>query len=227
MPPPSLILLDDRLDEIGCLVDICRSRRSRRTRGFASEEPALLRGALVLLSSHIEGFFEELVEDVINAIDQGIQTPGAMPKEIRIRQVLGEPSRWQIEDQSRRWDFIRSAAESPLFGDTATHVAGLLDPGLHTDRFSNPGTTEILSLFKSIGILNCWEQFHAIEQRKTYKNEIDAIVSRRNQVAHGDMNSIITDLDIEAYMKNFRHTATIFSQMTQNHIAIHLPNFCW
>jgi len=227
MPAPALTLLNDRLREVGCLVSICRSRRSRRSRDFAAEEPALLRGALVLLSSHIEGFFEELIGDIINTIDSGVQTPSAIPEAIRIRQILGDPSRWSTEDQIRRWNILRKAASSPLFDDNAIHVSGQLDPGLHTDKFSNPGTTEIQALFKTIGIDNCWDDFHVIEPRKTYRYEIDAIVSRRNQVAHGDLNASITDLDIEAYIRNFRHTALVFSQMSQNHITIYLPNFTW
>jgi len=227
MPAPCLTLLNSRLREVSCLVSICRSRRVRQVANFQAEQPALLRGALVLLSSHIEGFFEELIDDVVDAVDTGIQTPSAMPDAIRVRQVLGDPSRWSVSDQMQRWRLVRAAAQSPLFDDNAAHVPGQLDSGLHNDKFSNPGTSEIRDLFRTVGIPDCWIDFHAIEPRNTYKNEIDAIVSRRNQVAHGDMNAIITELDVHAYIKNFRHTATVFAQVAQNHIADHLPHFTW
>ncbi|MBB4019797.1 hypothetical protein GGR16_004852 [Chelatococcus caeni] len=227
MQAPSLVRLNSRLSEISCLVGICRSRRARGARNFPKEEPALLRGALVLLSSHMEGYFEDLVEDIVDAIDPGIENPRSMPEEIRIRQVLGEPTRWSTQDHGRRWQLVRAAAESPLFDDSAIHVSGQLDPGLHTDKFGNPGTSEIRELFKTVGVANCWDEFHAVEPRITYKNEIDAIVSRRNQIAHGDMNAIVTDLDIEGYIRNFQHTAEVFSCIARSHVTKYLPSFSW
>lgn len=227
MPAPSLTLLDDRLSEVSCLVSICHSRRARRARHIRAEEPALLRGALVLLCSHIEGFFEELVEDIIEAFDHGVRTPAGMPDAIRQRQILGDGKRWEGIDQMHRWQLVRACAASPLFEDARQHISGQLDPGLHTEGFANPGTGAIKELFKSVGLPDCWATFGQIEPRRTYKNEIDAIVARRNQIAHGDMNSSVTEQDILGYAANFRHTATVFERVARDHVTAFVPGFAW
>ncbi len=41
------------------------------------------------------------------------------------------------------------------------------------------------------------------------------------------MNSTVTDLDIGAYINNFKHTADVFAQLVRNYIASHLPGFTW
>jgi hypothetical protein len=105
-----------------------------------SEETALLRGALVLLCSHIEGYFEELIGDVIFALDTRVQTAARLPDAIRARQVLGDSSKWNNSGYTERWKLVREYAASPLFDDAAAHVPGQLDAGLHTDGFANPGT---------------------------------------------------------------------------------------
>jgi hypothetical protein len=227
MPSPSLARLNDRLSEVDCLINVCRSRKARATRNIAAEESALLRGALILLSSHLEGFFEDLVVDIVEAIDNGAATPNAFPVAIRSRQILGDPTKWANADQAKRWEYMREASHSSLFDDNAQHIPGNLDTDLHTKGFANPGTAEIRDLLKTVGISNCWEQFHAIEPQQGYKNEIDAIVGRRNQIAHGDLNAIITILDIGSYSLNFRRTAGVFSELAEAHVRIYLPNFAW
>lgn len=227
MPSPSRNRLNERLSEVKCLIGICRSRKARSTKNIVAEEPALLRGALILLSSHLEGFFEDLIADIVEAIDRGAATPAAFPDAIRARQVLGEPARWSNSDQMKRWEYIRDAASMPLFNDNTQHAPGNLDTGVHTNGFANPGSSEIKDLFKSVGISDCWSSFHAIEPQQGYKNEIDAIVSRRNQVAHGDLNAIITVSDIEAYSENFERTADVFSQIAESYVGNYLPGFSW
>ncbi|WP_197422566.1 MULTISPECIES: MAE_28990/MAE_18760 family HEPN-like nuclease [unclassified Phenylobacterium] len=227
MPSPSLTRLDSRLGEVNCLIEICRSRKARGAKNIVTEEPALLRGAIVLLSSHLEGFFEDLVVDVVEAIDTGAATPSVFPEAIRARQVLGEPSRWTNADQTKRWEYVRGAAAAPLFHDNEPHVAGNLDAELHIAGFANPGTKEIKELFKTVGIADCWAAFHVIEPQQGYKNEVDAIVGRRNQIAHGDLSAIVTILDIDAYARNFRHTATVFSRIAEDHVRSSLPGFSW
>ncbi len=227
MPSPSLTRLSDRLGEVSCLIEICKSRKARTTKNIVAEEPALLRGALVLLSSHLEGFFEDLVVDIVEAIDTGASTPAVFPAAIRARQSLREPSRWANANQEKRWEYTREAAESPLFNDNVLHVAGNLDSGLHTIGFANPGTSEIKDLFKTVGITDCWTAFNAIEPQQGYKNEVDAIVGRRNQIAHGDLNAIVTILDLDGYSCNFMHTAGVFSQLAEIHVRTCLPGFSW
>ena len=111
--------------------------------------------------------------------------------------------------------------------DQTPHVAGLLNTALHTDGFANPGTTDVKRLFASVGIEEVWTSFAELEPRIAYKNEIDAIVSRRNQIAHGDRNARIVASDLSAYLQNFRHTADIFDELAEAHVAASFVGFTW
>ncbi|MGA0607672.1 GmrSD restriction endonuclease domain-containing protein [Phenylobacterium sp. VNQ135] len=168
-----------------------------------------------------------LVTDIIEAVDAGAQTPASIPEAIRVRQVLGDAARWTNADQARRWQMMRQCAASPLFADDTAHTPGVLDAGLHTEGFANPGTGAIKDLFKTVGLIDCWSAFHEIEPQHAFKNEIDAIVARRNQIAHGDMNAAVTDIDVITYSNNFRRTAAVFEQLAQRHVAQHVPDFAW
>ena len=227
MSPRSFNNLTQRLDEVACLMKVFESRRARRAKNIRKEESAILRGGLVLLSSHIEGFFEELVEDAIEAFDLNSKTTSTIPNEIRARQIIKKTSDWKHDDSDRYWLMIQQASKSPLFEDNKIYASGSIDPGLHTNGFSNPGTGEIEKLMKTVGIKDCWKSFLLIEPRVLYKSEIDAIVSRRNQIAHGDMGSSITAIDLKNYASNFNHTAGVFVDLSERHIKSFIPSFSW
>ena len=227
MASPSAERLKERLNEVRCLVGVCRSRRARAAKAIKSEEPALLRSALVMLCSHVEGYFEDLVEDVLLAFDGRAARSDQLPQPIRVRQTLGTTARWEVNDAKKRWLLVQECSSSPLLVDAAPHVAGGFDSGLHTGTFANPGTSQIRDLFETVGISDVWAEFAKIEPGVAYKNEIDAIVSRRNQIAHGDRTSLVTESDVQNYLLNFAHTASVFEALAAKHIASTFPGFAW
>jgi hypothetical protein len=131
---------------------------SQIRRTVAGRDAALLRGALVLLCSHLEGFFEELIEDALHAFDLLAPTVAAIPLAIRQKQVtyrlrLAEPA-----DLDRDWRRLLECVAHPLLQDDHPCLPGTrkIDSELHIKGFANPGTGEIDWLMASIGVSECW-----------------------------------------------------------------------
>lgn len=227
MPSPARVNLTARLTEVESLIRVNASRKARRAANIATEEPALLRSALVMLCSHIEGHFEELIEDIVLAVDGRATHSADFPEAIRIVQVVNGSGTWDTPHSAVRWRVARTCAGNPLISDQTPHVSGLLDTALHTDGFANPGTTDVRRLFASVGIPEVWHSFSRIEPRIAYKNEIDAIVNRRNQIAHGDKNARILASDLTGYLRNFQHTADVFDILSEAHVAASFAGFTW
>ena len=93
---------------------------------------------------------------------------------------------------------------------------------LHTKGFANPGTTEIESLFKTIGITQVWDEFARLEPDMLVKSSVDAIVNRRNQIAHGNLESTVTRADVETYLTRAQRLAEIMDQLVDLHICSRL-----
>lgn len=142
-----------------------RSRRRRLSdkKGELTRDEALLRGAHVLLCSHLEGYFEDLISDLVDAYDKLTSQVNALPDELRARQVMGAPSKWEIKDTTKRWQIVQEWASHPLVKNEGAKPQGCMEPALHIDGFSNPGTNEIKTLFETVGIGDVWVKFKAIE----------------------------------------------------------------
>src|SRR6185503_7650306 len=87
---PAARLLDDRIAEVITLVRLCPPTDSDPpTRDEARRtETALCRSALVLLCSHMEGFFEDLVEDVLAFHEANETIIASLPVALRVRQAV-------------------------------------------------------------------------------------------------------------------------------------------
>src|SRR5262249_13106670 len=129
----------------------------------AACDNALLRGALVLLCSHIEGFFEDLISDALTAYGVLAEKAVQFPVQIRAYQVAGKAARWSTPDHVARWALIQESIGHPLAFDDNEEIASALDPDLHTRGFANPGTAEIDDLFRTIGIAEVWTIFSVKE----------------------------------------------------------------
>lgn len=211
---PALRLLDQRLEEVMALIGMCPppdsdlgSRDENRRK-----ERALCRAALVLLCSHMEGFFEDLIEDVLSFHATNRTTILMLPAALRVRQseghvrILAERS----NDGEKRWRVIQQFRSEPLFDDTGQCMTGLLDATLHTHGFASPGSTELDGLFRSVGFAFLWTEIQS-RPRGTrgdlLKGALDAVVLRRHDVAHGDAGAVITPGDLGSYVDSMRELA--------------------
>ncbi|MBK8174827.1 MAG: hypothetical protein IPK66_06020 [Rhodospirillales bacterium] len=170
----------------------------------------------------MEGFFEDLIGDAIVAYAKIAPTCNEIPRAIVAHQVVGRPERWDNCDIVKRLEIIMECTGHPFVsGDKLRLLAGL-DPELHTKGFANPGSDEIECLFKTIGLQKIWERFAAIEADRVIKNALNALVHRRNQIAHGQMDSTVTRADVEDYMAKVRRLGEVMDQVIEKEVCEHL-----
>ena len=234
MPSPALIAFGQRMSEVRRLLEMCSTSEQTETKARPTQEVlqrdrAVLRGALVLLCSHVEGFFEDVVSDAVNVYDRIVSKFEDIPSEITIRQVLGSPRLWELTDTVKRWKAVKKWSAHPLVKDTPSIPPRCFDAELHTVGFANPGTGEIESLLGTIGIKDVWTRFASIEPtRLIFTSAIDTIVNRRNQIAHGDFGSTVTLDDVRTYVSRAERVAEVIDQIVTLDINSRLSLMdCW
>lgn len=230
MPSAAFRQFTERMLEVKRLLSLCAPEDAdyRIKKENVARDDAILRGAHVLLCSHLEGYFEDLIRDLIQAYDSLATEVAQIPERLRARQVMGEASKWEIRDPIKRWKAVRVWASHPLVNDGCKKVPGCMEATLHTNGFSNPGTNEIEQLFGSVGIDDVWSQFKAIEPDKLISQSVDIIVNRRNQIAHGKADATITLADAKKYVDRTERLAEVFEQLVTKEINVRLslPG-CW
>ena len=230
MPSAAFRKFAERMLEVKRLLSLCAPEDAdyRIKKENVARDEALLRGAHVLLCSHLEGYFEDLICDLIQAYDNLTTQVTQLPEELRARQVMGDPSKWEIRDPIKRWIAIQAWASHPLVNDGCKKAPGCMEAALHTTGFSNPGTNEIEHLFKSVGIDDVWSQFKAIEPDQLISQSVDIIVNRRNQIAHGKADATITLADARNYVERAERLADVFEQLVtmEINVRLSLPD-CW
>lgn len=224
MPSSALLKFSERLREVDLLLNLCSGPESPvdEQKKAAPKDNAILRAALVLLCSHIEGFFEDLISEALFVYVKIASEIDHIPIEILSCQVIGKTERWSSCDSVRRWEIFKECVRHPLVTKDKAKVFSSIDPEIHTKGFSNPGTGEIETLFKSVGILSVWDNFSKLESSRVIKGCVDAIVNRRNQIAHGQMDSTVTRTDVESYMKNIRRLVEVMDLIVKNDICTRL-----
>lgn len=221
---------EDRILEVERLLSLCTADDAnyRIKKESAQKDDALLRGAHVLLCSHLEGYFEDLVSDMISAYDHLASHVVLLPEELRAQQVTGGAHKWEVKEPSKRWQIMQVWASHPLVQTWREKPPGCMEASFHIDGFSNPGSNEIDSLFKTVGIRDVWERFREIEPDQLIFQSMNAIVNRRNQIAHGNANATITLADARLYVKRARRIAEVFEKLVSDNVNFQLTyEDCW
>jgi hypothetical protein len=230
MPSAAFKKFAARMHEVKLLLSLCAPEDAdyRIKKDSVARDEALLRGAHVLLCSHLEGYFEDLICDLIQAYDNLTTEVTQLPEKLRAQQVMGEASKWETRDPVKRWKAVQAWASHPLVNDGSKKAPGCMESALHINGFSNPGSNEIERLFKSVGIDDVWGQFKAREPDKLISQSVDEIVNRRNQIAHGKANATVTLADAINYVGRTERLAAVFEQLVtmEINIRLSLPD-CW
>lgn len=218
----------ERLHEVEALLSLCsRNDQPLKERSEAArKDNAILRGALVLLCSHIEGYFEDLVGDALDTYVKVAADIDDIPKEILAYQIIGRPERWNNCGVLKRWEIVQECIRHPLVCKERSGLAAVIKSEIHTAGFANPGSTEIEDLFKTIGINKVWDQFTKIESDRLIMDTVNIIVHRRNQIAHGQMESTVARDDVEAYVTKSRRLAEVMDSVVGSAICEALKIGC-
>ncbi len=230
MPSTAFVKFTLRMLEVKRLLSLCAPEDAdyRIKKENTARDEALLRGAHVLLCSHLEGFFEDLISDLISAYDKLTNQIDLLPEDLRAHQVMGAASKWEIKDRDKRWQVVQAWASHPLIQVGAAKSRGCMEAALHIDGFSNPGSNEIDGLFKTVGFPDIWSLFKQIEPDQIVLQSVNAIVLRRNQIAHGKADATITLADAHLYVRRAERIAEVFEAIVTRDINERLALVdCW
>jgi hypothetical protein len=230
MPSGAFTKFAVRLLEVKRLLSLCTPEDAdyRIKKDNVARDDALLRGAHVLLCSHLEGYFEDLISDLIAAYDRLASHVALLPDELRAQQVTGGPSKWELKDSNKRWQTVQAWSVHPLIHHSAEKPIGCMEASLHIEGFSNPGSNEIERLFRTVGISNIWDLFKTVEPDQLISKSVNAIVHRRNQIAHGDADATITLGDANLFVQRAERIAEVFEQLVSAEINYRLTfQDCW
>jgi hypothetical protein len=215
--------LAERFGEVRTLLGLCSSVETEQKgrRAAASADAALLRGALVLLCSHLEGFFEDLVEDTLRAFNLLAPTVASIPLAIRKKQVTYKLRLAEPPNLDRDWHGLLECVSHPLLRDDHPCLPGArdIDSDLHIKGFANPGTGEVEWLMASIGVTECWTIVADRLGNRRGADTVNAVVNRRNQIAHGNLESSVARPDVEDYVAVLELVCGVFDTVVELHLA--------
>ena len=212
-------------------VEILRSGASKKERADAvelrTEIDALCRGAVVLLSSHVEAYVKELGEIALQALveksfsrsDLSLRTFYHISKDV-IDELKDTADHTSIAEKI--FDFIQTdvsywSREGPFLTS--------LPSERFNKGFSNPKFDKIKSYLNRFGYENFRKDFYSklkADARPT-ENMLDHLVDIRNSIAHGDPSATKTPADlkemIQIISKFCRTTDDVFGDWCRIHLC--------
>lgn len=192
--------LGTRLNEVRVLSGLDPTRLGNTTAAAVSN--AVNRGALVLLSAHLEGYLEDVVVEAIDAlVDNGAlvdQLPlvlRALHAEEHLRAL--EP----MKDRNARAPRIESmfVSEANLWVAGTTLQQTMVRPKMVCAEMDNPGSTEIRQFLELLGV--DIRTFLGARGVLDHLGRINGLVGKRNGVAHGEVTASATFTDVDDYLK--------------------------
>lgn len=216
-----------RLGEVDCLSRLALRRERRDPLGSADEINALCRGAIVLLSSHLEAYVRELGETALENL-----WARQVPRTNLPETVFYHISKDVIEEIKDTAD--HAAISRKVFDFIANDIAywsknGPFPVQLPSEKFtagfSNPGFKKISAYLRRFGYIT-YSNDLARRLTVSYKstiNMVDHLVDTRNKIAHGDTATTKTPSevgDMVGIIKGFcTNTDIVFSDWFK-------ANFC-
>ncbi len=166
---------------------------------------AMGRAEVVLLSSHLEQFIYGLTEDsVAFVVDEAVVAEN-IPLAVRLQNVR-VPLDQLLETQ---WD--NRADQLLAYTDQHAPLWAVGTPVQHLDAdrilmwMKSPNPRSLTKAFKMWGIADI---FSAITTKAKHRNRlrwrIDELVTKRNNIAHGDFTVEATHLDVGSYRRAVR-----------------------
>jgi hypothetical protein len=216
-----------RLSEVDHLRYIARGylqlRPVIRNRSQVDHANALVRSATVLLSSHIQGYIEDLMDVVMeHMINDGVSA-SLVPESLRYYATKSAIREMRdSNDPSKIIQKIRTYAQDYgdvllLTGPAPASLASLDYKG----GFGNPTVDEIRKFLSRFGLTD----FHGQMAQKLknewpiIENAINQIVDRRNKIAHGDVLATLTVNELSQYTKIVRKFASNTDRTVTSHFS--------
>jgi len=202
--------LINRLSEVDLLLSL--AARQERLNPIKSRHSinALCRGAIVLLSSHLEGFVKELGELILERLEtRGVPRSSLAPQFFF---HLSKDILYEIKNTSQP-EFIANKVFNMLSRDydlwsQSGPFPRSLSAELFNQDFSNPAFKKIKAYFNRFGYADYQTDLARIltTNNQATINMVDHLVDVRNKIAHGDTSTAKTPADVAAmvmFVRNF------------------------
>ncbi|WP_009632054.1 MAE_28990/MAE_18760 family HEPN-like nuclease [Synechocystis sp. PCC 7509] len=178
----------------------------------------LSRASILLLCSHIESFFEDLILDILTFHEYNQTSISMLPDRLKVIQTLRKP----ITDNlgfDKKWKIIESMIQSPFANTNNKCYQGIFNLELHLKGFASPGSKNVDDLFKSIGINDVWNLVENKDTTMRSKNNLDAFINRRNNITHGSAADKPTMGNVRNYVRDVCAIALIFNAVVTEYIV--------
>jgi hypothetical protein len=204
-----------RLGEVELLrKQAAKFERSKDSLRRGSEISALCRGAVVLLSSHIEAYVKELGEHTLDSIHAKCVCRSKLAP-----QFFYHVSKAKIEAIRSTSQPDKIAQHVQSFVDVETAFWSTTDPlpapissQAFNKGFSNPSFDKVNAYFGRFGHVRFRRDFFRClgHDAQTTVNNLDQIVDTRNSIAHGEISATKTPSEVKQMIR----TARIFCRTT-------------
>jgi hypothetical protein len=201
----------ERLNEVEVLrKQAAKLERSKESFRRGPEISALCRGAVVLLSSHIEAYVKELGEHTLDSLHAKSVCRSKLAPQFFYH--ISKEAIGFIRDASQPEDIARHVQsfvnnDSPFWGSLHPLPAPIPSQGFNKG-FSNPSFDKVKAYFGRFGYNGFRADFFRLlnGDAQTIINNLNHIVETRNSIAHGDQSATKTPTEVKAMVE----TAKIF-----------------
>lgn len=189
-----------RLVEVELLLKMARKLERTSATEHADEISALCRGAVVLLSSHLEGYTKEIGELTLTKIYDSNICRSKLSNLISYhasRDIISEIKDTTDTDKLSRKIVDLIDRDLSLWEQVGPHPSPISEERFNSS-FSSPSFNKIASYIHRFGYLE-YKRDLGVKLGGSYratKNLIDHIVDTRNQIAHGDATASKTPSDL-------------------------------
>jgi hypothetical protein len=205
------------LKEVGTLISLCEMPEAQSIQRIRNE--SLCRSSLVLLCSHMESFFENLIIDILQFHESNQTSVSSLPNQLRVTQLWKDSSTVASADFDKKLDFILAIQRSLFADDSQFCIAGGFNSDLNTRGFASPGSKEVEKLFNTVGIGRIWDLVQQKSGNEILKKSLNAFVSRRHNIAHGNSSDRPTINDVKSKVQDMCHLVRIFNEIAFEYLT--------
>lgn len=200
-------------------------------RGWKHKVAALNKGALVLLTAHLEAFLEELYAEALAAIVAARIPSSAAPDRLKLTALRGTANDIRSSsDRAKRDDHtLRLLKRAERLGHPRKRLsAGDVDTASVLRDFANPRPESIDWLFSNLGIVGIlgrvrWQG----KSSAAVRADLERMVEKRNKIAHGELGANVYKEDVRYHRQLVERLADRLDQIVGAHVASLTQKAAW
>lgn len=178
------------------------------------------RACLVLLCSHFEGYLEDRLIEFLDTLKENIVDCKLIPPIIKVKICKQDLAMLENKDTNVLIERI------PIFIEKYWEIWHS-DDVMKPDNFpiidyddwkiGNPGSRKLEQALKGIGIDDMWGKIKFHAENRILKGDLDALVDRRNNIAHGHLESSATSNDVRRYIDTMTQLINEIDKILSKH----------